>query len=80
MIAWVVYILIGLILFFVLYLAILGVNRGVEAKNKNKKDKLFHKEKYKNNITAELKKLKNLYDSGVINKKEFNSAKKKLLS
>ena len=47
MIAWVVYILVGLILFFVLYLAILGVNRGVEAKNKNKKDKLFHKEKYK---------------------------------
>ena len=47
MITWVVYILVGLILFFVLYLAILGVNRGVEAKNKSKRDKLSQKEKYK---------------------------------
>ena len=34
MITWIIYIIVGLILFFVLYLAILGINRGVEAKNK----------------------------------------------
>ena len=32
------------------------------------------------NITGELIKLKKLYDDGTIDKKEFNIAKKKLLS
>ncbi len=38
MLTWTIYLIVGLILFFVLYLAILGINRGVEAKNLNKKD------------------------------------------
>tara|TARA_Y100000741_G_C17803790_1_gene375196 strand:- start:139 stop:279 length:141 start_codon:yes stop_codon:yes gene_type:complete len=32
MIAWIVYIIVSFILFFVLYLGILGIKRGVEAK------------------------------------------------
>ena len=35
-ITWIIYIVIGLILLFVLYLALLGVNRGIKAKNSNK--------------------------------------------
>ena len=34
-ITWIIYIVIGLILLFVLYLALLGVNRGVKAKKIN---------------------------------------------
>ena len=79
MISWIIYIIVGLILFFVLYLAILGINRGVRAKNANKSNNIENKLISKKNISNELKKLKKLYDEGVINKKEFNNAKKKLL-
>ncbi len=68
-----------MILFFVLYLALQGVNRGVEAKNLNKITKSKNNLSSKKSITSELKKLKKLYDEGVISKKEFNLAKKKLL-
>ena len=56
-----------------------GVNRGVEAKNLNKITKSKNNLSSKKSITSELKKLKKLYDEGVISKKEFNLAKKKLL-
>ena len=79
MITWIIYIIVALILFFVLYLALQGVNRGVEAKNLNKITKLKNNLSSKKSITSELKKLKKLYDEGVISKKEFNLAKKKLL-
>ena len=79
MISWIIYTIVGLILFFVLYLAILGINRGVRAKNTNKSNNTESKLISKKNISNELKKLKKLYDEGVINKKEFNNAKKKLL-
>ena len=62
-----------------MYLAILGINRGVEAKNTNKansENKLNSPKKLAN----EIRKLQKLYDDGMINKKEFNIAKKKLLS
>ena len=36
MITWIIYIIVAAILFFVLYLAILGIDRGVKAKNANK--------------------------------------------
>ena len=39
MIKWIIYIVVSLILIFVSYLAILGINRGVDAKNKNIKSK-----------------------------------------
>ncbi len=62
-----------------MYLALQGVNRGVEAKNLNKITKSKNNLSSKKSITSELKKLKKLYDEGVISKKEFNLAKKKLL-
>ena len=79
MITWIIYIIVALILFFVLYLALQGVNRGVEAKNLNKITNSKNNLSSKKSITSELKKLKKLYDEGVISKKEFNLAKKKLL-
>ena len=79
MITWIIYIIVALILFFVLYLALQGVNRGVEAKNINKITKSKNNLSSKKSITSELKKLKKLNDEGVISKKEFNLAKKKLL-
>ena len=80
MINWLIYIIVGLILVFVLYIAILGINRGVKAKNMNKSNNLENKLSSPKNISNELKKLNELYNEGVINKKEFNIAKKKLLS
>ena len=79
MITWIIYIIVALILFFVLYLALQGVNRGVEAKNLNKITKSKNNLSSKKSITSELKKLKKLYDEGVISKKEFNLAKKKII-
>ena len=80
MIAWIIYIIVAFILFFVLYLAILGIDRGVKAKNVNKSNNSKKKLKSTKNITGELIKLRKLYDDGIIDKKEFNIAKKKLLS
>ncbi len=80
MITWLIYILVAFILFFVLYLAILGIDRGVKAKNANKLNNLKKNINSPKNITAELIKLKKLYNDGTIDKKEFNIAKKKLLS
>ena len=80
MIAWIIYIIVAFILFFVLYLAILGIDRGVKAKNVNKSNNSKKKLKSTKNITVELIKLRKLYDDGTIDKKEFNIAKKKLLS
>ena len=56
MISWVIYIIVSLILLFVLYLAILGINRGVLAKNMNKKHKSVKGPKLKKNTTNEVKK------------------------
>ena len=80
MISWIIYLIVGFILLFVLYLAIQGINRGVKAKNTNKLNNKENKLSSPKNISNELKKLKKLYEDGVINKKEFNVAKKKLLS
>ena len=79
MIGLVIYIIVGLILSFVLYLAVLGINRGVKAKNLNKSKNLYNDKKSSKNIVEELKNLKNLYKDGTISKKEFQAAKKKLL-
>ncbi len=80
MISWIIYIIVSLILFFVLYLAVLGVDRGVKAKNLNKLKNLDIDKRPSKNIAEELKKLKTFYEDGTISKKEFQAAKKKLLS
>ena len=76
MISWIIYIIVGLILFFVLYLAVLGVDRGVKAKNLNKLKNLDIDKRPSKNIAEELKKLKIFYEDGTISKKEFQAAKK----
>ena len=80
MIAWIIYIIVAFILLFVLYLAMQGIDRGVKAKNANKSNNSKKKLKSPQNITDELIRLKKLYEYGAIDKKEFNFAKKKLLS
>ena len=47
MISWIIYVIVSLILLFILYLAILGINRGVLAKNMNKKNKSVKEPKLK---------------------------------
>ena len=78
MIAWIIYIIVFFILLFVLYLGILWVKRGLEAKNSNKVIKIKYNKKSLKYVSNELKKLKNLYDDGVIDKKEFSAAKKNI--
>ena len=39
MISWTVYIIVGLILFYILYLGVEGINRGMRAKKINKSEK-----------------------------------------
>ena len=80
MISWIIYIIVGLILFFVLYLAVQGIDRGVKAKNLNKLKNLDIDKRPSKNIAEELNKLKIFYEDGTISKKEFQAAKKKLLS
>ena len=79
MISWIIYIIVGLILFFVLYLAVLGVDRGVKAKNLNKLKNLDIDKRPSKNIAEELNKLKIFYEDGTISKKEFQAAKKKII-
>ena len=79
MIAWIVYIIVALILCFILYIAFQGISRGLEAKNYTEKD--FIKKKSQNKaISNEIKRLKKLRDEGILSNKEFETAKKKILS
>ena len=64
MISLAVYIIVGLILFFILYLAIQGIDRGVKAKNLNKSKNLYVDKMLSKNIAEELNKLKVLYKNG----------------
>ena len=85
MISWIIYALVTFILFFVLFIASQGINRGIKAKNLNNKNNDVSKSKNQNpsnniSITYELNKLNKLYSDGVLNKKQFEAAKKKILS
>ncbi len=79
----IVYILIGLILLYVIYIAIKAINVGMEAKNshkfmqKNKNDKKDFLED--NDLVEKLSRLNELHKSGSINNEEFEKAKKKIL-
>ena len=50
MIAWIIYIIVTLILFFIIYIALLGINRGIKAKNIIKKNIIKNKEDKKKNF------------------------------
>ena len=81
MITSIVYILIGLILCFVLYIAFRAINTGMEAKkaNKNlditKENNLDNKE----DLVSKLNDLKELHEKKILNDEEFAAAKKKIL-
>ena len=84
MVSWIIYILVTFILFFILFIAYQGINRGLEAKNINNKDyrEFYGEDKIqagKKSVADELTKLNKLYNDGVLNKEQFEAAKKKIL-
>ena len=80
MISWIIYLIVALILCFILYIASQGISRGLEAKNNNKKNFINTKKSPKKTISNEIKRLKKLRDQGALSNKEFEIAKKKILS
>ena len=80
MVTLIIYIIVALILGFIAYIGVLGINRGVQAKNYNKNSRLKNKKKSSNELVDEFQKLKKLHDDGVLSKSEFDAAKKKILS
>ena len=80
MISWIIYLIVALILCFILYIASQGISRGLEAKNNNKKDSIKLKKNSNKTISNEIKRLKKLHDEGALSNKEFEIAKKKILS
>ena len=83
MLANIIYFVVFLILVFVLFIAVQAITRGVEAKQLIKEEKNLFSEKEINHqnleIINQIKELKNLRDSGVINEDEFKKAKEKIL-
>ena len=76
MISWIIYIIVAFILFFVLYLAIQGIDRGVKAKNANKSNNSKKKSNSPKNITGELIRLKNFMTMEQLIKKNLILQKK----
>ena len=82
MVTSIVYILIGLILCFVLYIAFRAINTGMEAKKANKNLDIT-KENTLNNqedLVSKLNELKELHERKILNDEEFAAAKKKILN
>ncbi len=81
MITSIVYVLIGLILCFVLYIAFRAINTGMEAKKANKNLDISKENNLDNqeDLVRKLNELKELHEKKVLNDEEFAAAKKKLL-
>tara|TARA_B100001121_G_C18422139_1_gene495197 strand:+ start:74 stop:331 length:258 start_codon:yes stop_codon:yes gene_type:complete len=83
MIINIVYLTIFLILIYVIYIAVKAINIGMQAKASNKLDNeisdIEPQDNQSGSISDEIIKLKNLLESEVITKEEFDKAKKKLL-
>ena len=88
MITYFIYFIVFLILSFVIIIAVKAITRGIEAKdniksNLNEKEKdddiLNFEEENQSNLVNKIKELNSLYDQGVLNKEEFERAKKKIL-
>ena len=81
MVTSIVFILIGLILCFVLYIAFRAINTGMEAKKANKdlensdKTSLVNQE----DLIKKLNELKELHEKKILSDEEFIAAKKKIL-
>ncbi len=81
MITSVVYVLIGLILCFVLYIAFRAINTGMEAKKANKNFENSQNESLDNqeDLVKKLTELKELHEKKILSDEEFAAAKKKIL-
>ena len=86
MIINIIYIVVGLILIFLIYISIKAISRGIKAKqklNKYKKSKKNHDHLLEDeniNISEEILKTKKFYDKGILTKDEFKKAKEKILN
>ena len=82
MVTSIVYILIGLILCFVLYIAFRAINTGMEAKKANKDLENSEKTSLDNqeDLIKKLNELKELHEKKILSDEEFIAAKKKILS
>ena len=81
MITSIVYILIGLILCFVLYIAFRAINTGMEAKkaNKNLENSQNDSIDKQEDLVKKLTELKELHEKKILSDEEFIAAKKKIL-
>ena len=81
MITSIVYILIGLILCFVLYIAFRAINTGMEAKKNNKILDNSNNINLNNeeDLVKKLTELKELHEKEILSDDEFATAKKKIL-
>ncbi len=81
MITSIVYILIGLILCFVLYIAFRAINTGMEAKKANKNIVNSDNINLDNqeDLVKKLTELKELHEKKILSDEEFATAKKKIL-
>ena len=81
MVTNIVYILIGLILCFVLYIAFRAINTGMEAKKANKNLDITKEDNpnIQEDLISRLNELNELHEKKVLNDEEFAAAKKKVL-
>ena len=81
MVTSIVYILIGLILCFVLYIAFKAINTGMEAKKANKDLENSNNISLDNqdDLLKKLTELKELHEKKILSDEEFTAAKKKIL-
>ena len=81
MTTYIVYFIIFLILTFVLVIAVKAISRGIEAKKKNKEEKILENniKEDSSNLTNEIQELDKLHAKGVLNDEEFKRAKEKIL-
>ena len=81
MVTTTVFVLIGLILCFVLYIAFRAINTGMEAKKANKNLDITKENTLDNqgDLVSKLNELKELHERKILNDEEFAAAKKKIL-
>ena len=81
MVTSIVYVLIGLILCFVLYIAFRAINTGMEAKKASKNFENSQNESLDNqeDLVKKLTELKELHEKKILSDEEFATAKKKIL-
>ena len=81
MVTTTVFVLIGLILCFVLYIAFRAINTGMEAKKANKDLENSNSTSLDNqeDLVKKLTELKELHEKKILSDEEFAAAKKKIL-